>query len=335
MGWGSKIKKKVKKAFDKASDAVGKIFKPIVKGIDKLTGGAFSKIMSNKWVQGALLAVSVVTGGIAIANGVMAAGEAGIGAAAKAFAENMSMETGKNLLSTVVSGGKEFISGVAQGLADPLGSDAGQAMTGMFDSAVGSIAGTPATGADQLAEISSAGSSLSGETAAAALDAGSVAPLNIPGGTPSSAGMLSPSTGAANTFAMPAGAAPAVTPATGIQVPGMPQYSAISPGGASAGIDVTSFAGPSGSMIDPASASLPDDLLSRLAKGAKDIGGKVADYVTSPVGMYQAGTALQGWAQGQALQERWDEMNKREDDRYKSWTSGGAPMPRLTYGPIN
>jgi hypothetical protein len=72
-----------------------------------------------------------------------------------------------------------------------------------------------------------------------------------------------------------------------------------------------------------------------VVEGVKSAAGGLVDaagdYLKTPMGMYQAGSALQGWSQGQALQEQWDAMDEREKERYNSWVNGGASrMPRLT-----
>lgn len=328
MGFFKKVVKGVKKG-------VSKVFKPIVKGLDKITGGYFSKIMGNKWVQYAMMAVAIVTGGIAIANGIMAAGEAGIGAAAKAFAADMSLETGSNLVGTLIEGGKQFIGGVASGLADPLGSEAGQAVTGMFDSAVGAISGTPVTAADELASISGAGE-VAGTAAEGAMNlggtAGANAPIAIPGGTES----FNLATGLPAT--LPPVGVPGALPASGaLSVPGsaVPGVQAA----ANASFDPAAWAGSSGDLMAAggssagASAGMPDGILGKLADGAKSVGNSALDYAKSPQGVYQIGSALQGWSQGQALQEQWDRLDDREKERYRSWTDGSFKMPRLTMAP--
>jgi len=52
--------------------------------------------------------------------------------------------------------------------------------------------------------------------------------------------------------------------------------------------------------------------LSSMASGAKD-------FITSPAGMMTGANAIQGWAQGQMVEERWDQMEKKEKDRRDSW----------------
>lgn len=334
--------------FSKIKKGIGKVFEPIVKGLDKITGGKFSKFLGKKWVQYALIAVSVVVGGIAIANGIMAAGQAGVGAAAKAFATNMSMETGKTLMSAMVEGGKQFVTGVAKGLLDPMGSDAGKAFTGLFDSgSAANIAGTPVTGADQLNEAAVSGSVGDGSAVQSAIDAGSAPvakPISIPGGTESV------------NLSMPS-----ATPVPGVSPESIMQ--------STAGFDPSTWGGSSGNMFaatDPFSASAAGGGFDPAAWGGSDanlftgsgsgaggpvagggveiagssgagsltpppamepdiltkLGNGVVNYAKSPQGMYQIGTSLQGWANGQALQEQWDRMDDKEKQRYRSWTDG-------------
>jgi hypothetical protein len=71
------------------------------------------------------------------------------------------------------------------------------------------------------------------------------------------------------------------------------------------------------------------DFLSKMVSGAKD-------FATSPMGMQTMAGMVQGYANGQALEERWDRMDREERRRRASWegfgdrpSRGYADMPSL------
>lgn len=320
--------------FSDIGDAIGDVFGGIVDVIDKITGGGFSKLLGNKWFKGALLAVSIVTGGIAIANGIMAAGEAGLGSAVAEFATNMSLESGGNLVNTVIDAGSKFIGGVAEGVLNPMGSDAGQALTGMYDSAVANITGTAADNASMLTEGSNAAEAANlaqGDVAGTVLDAGA---------TPQALGGGASADGAA--------AAGVTQPGAAIAEPGV-----AASGGIDAGVGMPSTYDPvlgpelpQNSMLDavknagldPANtiagggfgSAAPDALATSLQTNAQpgilsQMASKAGDFASSPRGMQTIGQTLQGWAQGQAVQERWDELRKDERRRADTWTGHTGP----------
>lgn len=103
MGLFSGIKKAVKKVFK----GVGKVF-------DKIVPDSFKKILSNKWVGYAMTAVAVVSGGIAIANGITQGVGAFQGAAAQA-----------TLTDKLGAAAVEFGKGFMSGLSDPVGTAKG------------------------------------------------------------------------------------------------------------------------------------------------------------------------------------------------------------------
>lgn len=329
--------------FSKVKDAVSDVFKGVVDVIDKVTGGGFSKLLGNKWVKGALMAVSIVTGGIAIANGIMAAGQVGIGEAVKAFATNMTSENAGSLFSKVVEGGKAFLSGVQQGLTNPMGSDAGQALEGMFDSAVSNITGEPLASSDILAV---------GDTSAADTM------LESAGADVSGMGGLDPSASATTVDPM-AG----LDPMAGQTLdPGMPQAlqgqsydPAMMPGGQSpsplnmpdamggppsmsdmAGGPVGAYQESLGAANDALTGAGMDPLQSTIGQATQQSAAapstwmdKVKGAATSPQGMMTMAQMAQGWAQGKMMEARWDEMKKEEKRRAKSWTDGSFNMPRF------
>ena len=65
-----------------------------------------------------------------------------------------------------------------------------------------------------------------------------------------------------------------------------------------------------------------EGILSKLAKGA-------GDFASSPMGMQTLAGAAQGWAQGKMIEERWDEMQKAEKQRRKSYEGFGDTAPKF------
>ena len=300
--------------FSKIKKAVKGVFEGVTKGLDKITGGNFSKIMGNKWVKGALLAASIVTGGIAIANGVMAAGEVGIGAAVKAFATNMTAETGTALMGKVVEGAGAFVKGVASGLANPMGSDAGQALTGAFDSGLSGVAGEAVTSAD----LAAAG----GETASAVnASAGGVDVTGLGALDPAAASSQIPMTPNVDLTGGLDMAGAGGELANGVQMAGaggnpgmvdMAQY------GGTPNVDIMGCLDPLAQTIANAPATNPSFL------------ERVGSAASSPRGMLTMAQMANGWAQGQMMEERWAQLEKAEENRRKSWTNGNFKMPRFT-----
>lgn len=328
---------KIGDAFSKVGDAVGDFFKGAIGALDDLTGGTVSKILGNKWVKGAMLAVSIVTGGVAIANGVMAAGKAGVGAALKNFATNMSMETGKSLVSSVINGAKQFIGGVAEGLLNPMQSDAGRSLRGFLDTATENITGRATSAKGLTAEAGKATQAVQDAKVAGITDAGDVASVggsNV--GQPMGAdfagpdgNMLAPKADEGLSLAKLRNSDPALgTDFGGVDgsmftddAMGFQDYFAAhqkTPFGAD-------FAGSDGNMLPVPPAGGEPGTLAKLAQQGMD-------YVTSPVGM----RTIAGIAQGAANRKAWEKMMQRREkerrrigDSWRSQSGGGA----VRFGP--
>lgn len=115
MGFFSKIGKGIKKVGSKIVGGINKIG-------DALTGGNWSKWMEKGWVQKAMMAATLLTGGIAIVNGAMT----GWGAATS---------TAGDFATKFVAGSKGFVEGLASGLTNPVGT--GKELLGKAGEAMG------------------------------------------------------------------------------------------------------------------------------------------------------------------------------------------------------
>lgn len=320
--------------FSDIGDFVSDIFDGAINVVDKVTGGLLSDLLDNDWVKGALMAVSVVTGGIAIANGVMAAGQAGIGEAVKQFASNMSLETGKSLVSSVINGAKQFIGGVAEGIMSPWKSDAGQSLRGLLGDATGNITGTPTTSQGQLAQSSAGDTALQAAKNEAATGVADVANIGQEIGEPlganfgdASGNMLSDEAIKASQSQSPSlmdlkqtQAVPEVasTPSAAggeFSTPGYTQVDDLAaagnfnmPAGGASNYGM-SFGGPAGNIMNTGTPGI----LSRLKNG-------LVDFAASPQGMYTLANMASGWAQGEQMEKMLKRREAENQRVARSWT---------------
>jgi len=296
------------------------------------------------------MAVSIVTGGIAIANGIMAAGQAGVGKAVAEFATNMSMESGGKLVSTVIEGGKDFIGGVAEGLMNPMKSDAGQALSGGLDAAkdavFGSATGEAVRGADMTAQGVSAAESSAADAVTAGVDAGGVGTGSIPPpeGIPQSLASQKAADPAYSTAGFSGGEAPPTgipdamaggapesllaesMPASYNNAGGLPTEQMGGMGGfmESEGMALPSSGGFSPPTAAPVAAA-PEGILGQMKSAAGSVGGKAGEYFGSPGGMKTLADMVSGWAQGAQRQKMIDDFKKEEKRRVKSWETYSQP----------
>lgn len=300
----------LKKAFKKVKGVVGDVVDGVVGGIEKITGIDLKKVLNNKWVKGGLMAASLVTGGIAIVNGVMQGFNAASGA------------TG--FMSKFVEGASAFVKGAGSGLANPI--DTAKGWMGGAADAAGTVAGG-LTGAD-IAPESLAGETSGAAQAAAGIDKGQIAAdIGERAGEQIGAKAIQPLS--------------AQTPAG---VPGqmnMPDVAAsrdmLDPASWSGGDMNLATGGEFAPMtpgVDAATAGIPDAMGAQLAQQAEPgfmskLGRGVSDFVTSPKGITTLANAAQGWAQGAAIEERWDQMQREENKRRRSFEGFSSRAPTV------
>lgn len=293
--------------FDKIGDIIGDVVDGVVDFVDDVFNVDLKKVLSNDIVKYGLMAVSIFTGGVAIANGVMTGFSAG--SAAQGF------------MNTFVAGAKGFVEGVATGLANPM--DTFGDLTG--------LGGTAAPGTGQLsAEIAGAPSdaskivdSLAGDTdivsmgtGGQGLNASGEALLNTPtdlslSGMAANDQAIASAQGALDgTATSPAGSAAANA---GPEIT-MPDFSSAAKSAAETATDVAQ------------NATADKSIWSRIADGAKD-------FATSPGGMQTLAGMASGWAEGKMIQEQWDEKQRVRRQREDSWTNGQS-APRAFNGSL-
>lgn len=325
---------------DKIGDFGGDIVDGIIDGVDSVLGEVginFKKIIGNDWVQGGLMAASIFMGGVAIVNGVMTG--MAQATAAQGMLSTAAQGTMQGYASTFMAGAKGFIQGVASGLANPL--DTAGSLFGQAKTALGMA---PPVGGESLTGLQSSGDMLAGEvgkeTSAQAMNMGQAPQYNLTGG----ATELSRPVGGALPNSIPT-SMPGSVPQSlgGGTIPGIPggtpppmsmQDLLMSGGGDASMLTADGFAAgssPSFNMLggggaDALGTSLAANeqgLLASLAQGGKE-------FLSSPMGMMTATNALSGWAQGSMIDKRWEEMEKNEKARRRSWVNfAGTPAPSI------
>jgi hypothetical protein len=279
--------------FDKIGEILGDIVDGVVDFVDDVFNIDLKKVLSNDIVKYGLMAVSIFTGGVAIANGVMT----GFTQASAA----------KGFMNKFVEGASGFISGVAKGFTSPLetGGDlidqAQSALGGKASTQVGQAVGAPSNAQDIVSSIGGDTDIVSMGTGGEGFNAaGDVASQS--GGVPSLSSMSAENqaavSGAQKTLAMdPSQAAREAVTGTS-SVPGRP------------GFQLPSAAEAAGGAAKPNSS-----VWSRIADGAMN-------FATSPAGMQTLTGMAQGYAEGAMMQERWDEMQEADRRRTRTWTEG-------------
>lgn len=313
-------------------DEIGDFFGDIVEGVVDFVDDVFNidlgKVFGNDIVQFALLASSIFTGGVAIANGVMTGfseiGKQGIAATfkdkfiagASGFIEGVKqgflnpVNTFKDLTG-VGSGASSATSQVSQALADG-GSQAGDIVMGGADGVsppiaevgvdvateVGTSVGIPTDGRIVSDLTQTAGSLGPGGT----LEAADAAFLNTATPDFSLAEMARPMNNPANQKAVAsAQQALSIDP----QQAALESIGATDPG-------INPMAG-----IKKAAATTPksDSFWGKLARGA-------GEFATSPAGIQMGLGMANGYAQAAMLQKRWDEEREMVRNRARSWSDG-------------
>lgn len=278
---------------------IKKIGKSIMSGVGKfLDKIGLSKVLNNKWVKGALLAVSIFTGGVAIVNGIMQ----GAQAASQAT----------TFLGSFVEGAGGFISGVAQGLASPL-STAGD-IAGKANQAMG-MGGQAAAGADAL----SSAELLNEAGTAAELSADALQPIEI-GAQKIGAEALQPIEIGAKSIGNPM----TQNPPSLADLSGTPEMRA------TAQSNAAEFAGSTAKPMDmsgweAADVSAPPTAVNPTIAGLKKMGGAALDYAKSPTGGLMISNMLQGLAEGKKLEEIMKER-RRVGDSWQGYGSDSGPL---------
>lgn len=285
--------------FSGVKKAFGKVVGGVVKFIDKVTGIDLGKILDNKWVKGALMAASIFTGGVSIINGVMTG--------VQKFGESAAT----SFLGKFVEGASGFISGVAKGLSSPL--DTAGELIGKGQAALNPAGNVVSTDAMPLDEIApKALTADSGRAMDALSMAGDAVGQGAIGGA--SVGGQSPAS------AMSGFEAPQIQDFGGM---GQEQTLASS---------VNSAFSKGGDALSNAVQGNEKGWLEMLKAGdvagvASRAGSGIMDFAKTPFGAQTIVGGVQGWAQGQAIEERYKRALAEEEKRRRSWDgfSGNAP----------
>lgn len=292
--------------FDKIGEVIGDVVDGVVDFVDDVFNVDLKKILSNDIVKYGLMAVSLFTGGVAIANGVMTGFAQATGA--------------KGFMGRFVAGADGFITGVKAGFADPTGtfSDlAGKA--GELVSKAGDAMGLNPAGNQLQANVEFG---LDSGAQEALMDMGDDAISSTMGGDPSLSGgqaLSAQNQAAIDSAKQVASADPSAAAQealSGGSVPNLSQAKASAAGGTG------------GVPTNVSNVGAEESIWSRIANSAKD-------FASSPAGMQTLANMASGWAEGAMIQERWD--NERKDRRRaeNSWTSGqyapraGGRLPSL------
>jgi len=312
MGFFSSIKKGFNKIVGGVVNAVDKVLGVV--GID------FKKLLSNKWVQGALMAASIFTGGVAIVNGIMTGFSQGAAAAAATTASGGSSMA--SFTSAFVEGAKGFVSGVAEGMMNPM------------DTAK-DIGGTAMDAMGMGGEVAGA----SGLEASTGVAVDNASMVNTGGGGADAALNTVEGTSGLDVAGMDAGSIGDQMGSAADQFGAVNAPNAANPttlGGGDANLFTTDgfaagtapVAPPPGATAGATTAAAEPGLLSQLATAGKD-------FVMSPSGMQTAVGAASGWAQGQMIEERWDQLEKKERDRRDSYKGFGSRSPGFDIPSLN
>lgn len=303
---------------------------PISDAIDGILGGVndvvddvfgidlkqeLGNLFDNDWFRNGLMAVSLFTGGVAIVNGVM-----------QGFTQ---ASAANGFLNTFVEGAKGFVSGLGQGLANPLetAGDIGGSISGALSGtgeAVGAAGANAATGttttgagmtSEALAETGAAQDLLA--SGAEGVGSGSV------GGEAVGAG--------AEQVAGKSNAAAAVDPASQFRAPKLEDFGGMGREETLASSVNNTFGG--GDALSSAIQGNERGWLEMLKAGdvagvAKRAGSGAWEFAKENPALLQTATqGLSGWAQGEALQERWDQIEGERRRRRESFQGFGDRAP--------
>jgi hypothetical protein len=266
---------------DKIGGVIGDVVDGVVDFVDDVIGIELHKVMDNNFVKYGLMAASIFTGGVAIVNGVIQG--AGAAAAAKGFAAKF------------VEGAAGFVKGVASGIANPMKTagnipgDVGKLMAGD----VGGMTG--AAGDAARAAAGEASKQAIAQTPQDLLASGAEASVDM------SDAMVDKALGASQPDFSLAQLADEAGGKMGGQAGGSmfdPTYGGGMP------------PAPSANMGLPEASS--GDFLSRMWSGTKDI-------LKQPATQKTLAGMVQGYAEGAAIEERWNMMREEEERKRRSW----------------
>lgn len=305
---------------------------PISDAIDGILGGVndvvddvfgidlkqeLGNLFDNDWFRNGLMAVSLFTGGVAIVNGVM-----------QGFTQ---ASAASGFMNTFVEGAKGFVSGLGQGLANPLetAGKIGDSISGAL-SGVGEAAG--AAGANAATGTTTTGAGMTSEALAetgAAQDLLASGAEGVGGG---SVGGEAVGAGAEQ-IAGQSNAAAKVDPSSTFQSPQLQDFGGMGQEQTLASSVNNTFSGGGGDALSSAIQSNERGWLEMLKAGdvagvAKRAGSGAWEFAKENPGLVQ--TAMQGvsgWAQGEAIQERLDQIEREERRRRESFRGFGDRAP--------
>lgn len=315
---------------------------PISDAIDGILGGVndvvddvfgidlkqeLGNLFDNDWFRNGLMAVSLFTGGVAIVNGVM-----------QGFTQ---ASAASGFMNTFVEGAKGFVSGLGQGLANPLetagkiGDSISGALSGVGEAAgaagANAATGTTTTGAGMTSEaLAETGAAQDLLTSGADVGSGSVGGGSV-GGQAANAGQAA---GAGAEVAGQSNAAAMVDPSSTFQAPQIQDFGGMGQEQTLASSVNNAFSTPGGGdALSSAIQSNERGWLEMLKAGdvagvAKRAGSGVMDFAKeNPALMQTALQGVSGWAQGEALQERWDQIEGERRRRRESFQGFGDRAP--------
>jgi len=91
-----------------------------------------------------------------------------------------------------------------------------------------------------------------------------------------------------------------------------------------AAADTSAFSGDAlaKQVANAAAPAAESGWLQSLKSGAKD-------FISSPMGMQTAASAVSGWAQGQALEEQWQRMDDERKRKRATWDGFASRAPQM------
>lgn len=290
--------------FDKIGEVIGDVVDGVVDFVDDVFGIDFKKILDNDIVRYGLMAASIFTGGVAIANGVMTGFKAA--SAAKSF------------MGKFVDGAAGFVQGVASGFMNPvstakdLGQQASNAVFGDPTAAISQTTGQPSSASQIVDSLSDTGDIVEIGKGGQGLTPDDI----LSGGAPQEQFVTPLSEmSQVNQQAVQGAQQAASQPVAGMDTGGAaPNLRGPGPA-ATPGASPTPAPGTGGVPTNVSNAAPNKSIWQKIADGA-------TDFATSPAGMQTLAGMASGWAQGEAQQEMWDNRIQEDRRRESSWADG-------------
>jgi len=280
--------------FDKIGDVLGDILDGVVDFVDDVFNIDLKKVLNNDIVRYGLMAVSIFTGGVAIANGVM-----------QGFTQ---ASAAKGFMAKFVEGASGFVKGALTGFASPIetAQNLGEQFGVLQGAGPASLAGTdPSVASDIVSSLDGTGDVVEmgvggkGFTADDLLSGGMEQPEFTLSGIADEAGGSELSGARAALNQDPSQDALASLTGQSSQTFSMPSFSEMAgSGGVPTNLD---------NVVDPT-----QNIWGKVASGAKD-------FASSPAGMQTLAGMAQGWAEGSMVQERWNQLEREDNRRRASW----------------